>query len=49
MVRIHLYEQCKDGYKIPLFQTVLVGFSEFVRLLKAGKVLRLGKQYVMFE
>jgi len=49
MVRIHLYEETLDGYRLPLFRTLLVGFNEFKRLLDASIVTRLGKQYIMIE
>lgn len=49
MVRIHLYEDTIEGFKIPLFKTLLVGFNEFKRLLDKGIVFRLGKQYAMLD
>lgn len=49
MVRVHLYESTVEGYKVPLFRTVLVGFTEFKRLLEAGVVVRVGVQYAMVD
>lgn len=49
MVRIHLYESTKEGFKLPLFKTVLVGWKEFMALLGKGVVERIGKQYAIVD
>lgn len=48
MVRVYLYEKSFEGYKIPLFDTILVGIEEFKRLYAAGIAFKVGKQYGMY-
>lgn len=49
MVRVYLYEATAEGYKIPLFKSVLVGWTEFLRLVQGNVITKIGKTYGMVD